>query len=236
MNEKRAQSAADVLRAIMIERALIRSRQCPGMFFRFARPDGGCQGRDFSDLQEAVSRTATSSSMDDLAPPGAWVGYVTYEGDFSFSHFGRVESVEAGNLLPHPLHPPVELDGEAGWASSVDEAAYEAMVLRAQEYIRSGDIYQVNLCRLFERETDDLDAMSLFQGLWQITEAPMAACLEWEGGALLSASPELFLAIEGRHIQTSPIKGTRPRDPIQCETGKMRLSSRHTIRKLPSWS
>ena len=47
--------------------------------------------------------------------------------------------------------------------------------------------------------------------LREISPAPHAACLKLNGTTIMSASPELFLKMDGRTITTRPIKGTRPR-------------------------
>jgi para-aminobenzoate synthetase component 1 len=197
----------------MIRKGLIRSRQHPGMFFQFTRPGRECRGCQFDDLENAVRETASGKVLDRLQPPEAWVGYVTYEGEFHFTHFPEPELVEGSAILPQPFHKPVEEVTETNWATDTSREAYAHKVALAQDHIRAGDIYQVNLCRSYERAVGEIDTMELFRGLWQITDAPMAAYLESDQITLLSASPELFLILDGRQIRTSPIKGTRPRDP-----------------------
>jgi para-aminobenzoate synthetase component 1 len=197
----------------MIRKGLIRSRQHPGMFFQFTRPGRECRGCQFDDLENAVRETASGKVLDRLQPPGAWVGYVTYEGEFHFTHFPEPELVEGSAILPQPFHKPVGEVTETNWATDTSREAYAHKVALAQDHIRAGDIYQVNLCRSYERAVGEIDTMELFRGLWQITDAPMAAYLESDQITLLSASPELFLILDGRQIRTSPIKGTRPRDP-----------------------
>jgi para-aminobenzoate synthetase component 1 len=93
---------------------------------------------------------------------------------------------------------------------------YLAAVSRALEYIRAGDIFQVNLSQRFS--TRDVggpftrpDPCTLFERLKQRCPAPYAAMLRWKDLAILSASPELFYETRGRRIVTRPIKGTRPR-------------------------
>jgi len=83
-------------------------------------------------------------------------------------------------------------------------------VKRAVEYIAAGDVFQVNLAR---RLTAPLPASPerLFVRLCESNPAWYAACLMWDGKAVLSSSPELFLRVEGRRVVTRPIKGTRPR-------------------------
>jgi para-aminobenzoate synthetase component I len=53
----------------------------------------------------------------------------------------------------------------------------------------------------------------LFRRLADVSPAPFSAFLDCGDFQLASSSPELFLRLSGPHIQTRPIKGTRPRDP-----------------------
>ena len=87
---------------------------------------------------------------------------------------------------------------------------YLERVVRAQQYIRQGDIYQANLAQRWRAE-GRVDAWALYQALAERSPAPFAAFLEGEDFALTSASPELFLRFEGARVLTRPIKGTRPR-------------------------
>jgi para-aminobenzoate synthetase component 1 len=96
-------------------------------------------------------------------------------------------------------------------------------VERAREYIAAGDIYQVNLSRRYAADLAPRPSRGapaegtwaeLYRRLRRANPAPYAACLGLGAGqAILSSSPELFLALEGGRIVTRPIKGTRPHRP-----------------------
>ena len=91
----------------------------------------------------------------------------------------------------------------------------------AQRYIRSGDIYQVNLSqRLAARQR--VPSWQLFQRLTSSSPAPFAAYLDCGDFQIVSSSPELFLRASGAQIQTRPIKGTRPR--AECPTRDAQLA------------
>ena len=89
-------------------------------------------------------------------------------------------------------------------------------VERALSYIRAGDIYQVNLSQRLAAACP-FSGWELFERLLAVSPAPFAAFLECGGFQMASSSPELFLRLSGSHIQTRPIKGTRPRssDPTR---------------------
>jgi para-aminobenzoate synthetase component 1 len=80
-------------------------------------------------------------------------------------------------------------------------------VRRALAYIRAGDIYQVNLTYPF-RGTTDLSPADLYLRLRTGNPAPFAGYLDFGEGQIISSSPERFLRMDGRKIQSRPIKGT----------------------------
>jgi para-aminobenzoate synthetase component I len=93
---------------------------------------------------------------------------------------------------------------------AADDGVFTGAVRRALDWIRSGDIYQVNLARRLSAvwRTGGWD---LYRRLLAASPAPFDAFFEGGDYALVSSSPELFLQWNGRHILTRPIKGTRPR-------------------------
>ncbi len=85
-------------------------------------------------------------------------------------------------------------------------------ICRIQEYLAAGDCYQINLTQRFSApyQGDEWQAYCL---LATANKAPFSAFIRLPESALLSLSPERFLLLDGRHIETKPIKGTRPRHP-----------------------
>ena len=99
---------------------------------------------------------------------------------------------------------------EASVISNLSRDDFLARVQRAQDYIRRGHIYQVNLSHRLS-VTSEVSGWDLFERLSEISPAPFSAYLDCGDFQLASSSPELFLRVSGRHIVTRPIKGTRPR-------------------------
>lgn len=80
-----------------------------------------------------------------------------------------------------------------------------------KQYLRDGDCYQVNLARAF-RCSYTGDPWDAYRRLRRWSPAPHGAWLSLpDGRAVLSLSPERFLALAGGRVETRPIKGTRPR-------------------------
>ena len=107
------------------------------------------------------------------------------------------------------------------WRDEFPPDAYRSAFTALQKYIRAGDCYQVNLARRFSANCDG-DPFAAYLQLRATAAAPFSAYLESEHGAVLSLSPERFLAAEriatGQHeLLTQPIKGTAPRsnDPAR---------------------
>lgn len=95
--------------------------------------------------------------------------------------------------------------------SNLDEQAYRRAFETIQEYIQAGDCYQVNLAQRFTASYEG-DPWQAYRALRSIAAAPYSAYLELDAeDALLCLSPERFLTLHGQHVQTAPIKGTRPR-------------------------
>jgi anthranilate/para-aminobenzoate synthase component I len=181
----------------------------------FARSGGVIEGTaaDWDRLRSVLESNRAGAS-DHPHPPGALVGCVAYDGSFRFHVCGRPEVVSTDALLPENAFASPGPGGKgAAWAAMPARGDYEAMVRRIHDYIRAGDIYQVNLARKLVAQVPGFDSHGFFRHLWQATAAPMSAYLDFGDEQLMSASPELFLDVQGRMVRTSPIKGTRPRDP-----------------------
>jgi para-aminobenzoate synthetase component 1 len=94
--------------------------------------------------------------------------------------------------------------------SNMSAADYQRMIKRAVEYIHAGDVFQVNLAQrlLCPAQTD---SVSLYRKLRQKNPAPYAGFLDLGNTQICSSSPECFLKVRDRHVETRPIKGTRGR-------------------------
>lgn len=110
--------------------------------------------------------------------------------------------------------------GEVLLESNLTKQQYLQAVCKAKNYIREGDIFQVNLSQRFHTRLL-VPPHRLYQSLREINPAPFAAYLNFNGIKILSSSPERFLRVKGKEIQTRPIKGTRPRGRNEQEDEKL---------------
>ncbi|MCY6411678.1 aminodeoxychorismate synthase component I [Acinetobacter sp. VNH17] len=107
------------------------------------------------------------------------------------------------------------------------KAQYFEAFNQVQEYIKTGDCYQINLTQEF-KATVQGTLLDKAEELWQLTHAPYAGYLKLDDFELLSCSPELFIEFQHeRKIKTRPIKGTMPRfdDSKQDQASKAKLSN-----------
>jgi anthranilate synthase component 1 len=107
--------------------------------------------------------------------------------------------------------------------SSVREAEprqYLDAVARIHEYIREGDVFQVNLSRLWDIHLQDaVTAATLFDRLGAHNPSPFSGLASWSNTAIISSSPERLVAVHDGVVETRPIAGTRPRgSSMQADT------------------
>jgi aminodeoxychorismate synthase component I len=156
-------------------------------------------------------------------PAGAAIGFCSYElarhfesialpvdpdlADISFAFFPtirafRANPAEISNSFTHPHAQDL--------TQNFSEERFRRSVLRIQEYIAAGDIYQANLTQQFRATLLRAEAAALYLRLRE-GRARYGAYLQTPERSILSTSPERFFRISGRRIIASPIKGTNSR-------------------------
>jgi para-aminobenzoate synthetase component I len=112
------------------------------------------------------------------------------------------------------IRPSIEQSPPTGdfavgeWEPTWDPADYAAAIAAVRQAIARGDVYQVNLVQHLSAPFagDPAGLAERLAPLRPLHPEPLAG----DGWAMVSASPELFLARRGRRVWTMPIKGTRP--------------------------
>ena len=168
-----------------------------------------------------VWRTHQKESVDCGYPLGGLCGWIDYDGSFTFGHYPQMliyqheqqQWQEIGNLSALLSEPGSAQPCQLGdFHAVMSSQQFIAAVERIRDWIAAGDIYQVNLTQQFMASCDDQGSLAgLYSFLRDRSPAPMAAWLKMAGREILSSSPETFLRISGRQVETRPIKGTRPR-------------------------
>lgn len=80
------------------------------------------------------------------------------------------------------------------------------------DYLRAGDVFQVNLSRRWNAQfAATLAPQALYAQLRVANPAPFAGLFMAQGRAVVSSSPERLVSVNGDDVQTRPIAGTRRR-------------------------
>jgi len=175
---------------------------------------------DRARLQQAW-HAQRRESVDCGYPLGGLCGWVEYDGSFVFGHYPQMliyqheqqQWQERGQLSQQMRTPsPHEPCRVSEFRETMSRENFLTAVERIREWIAAGDIYQVNLTQQFLADCDEDGSLAgLYECLRDRSPAPMAAWMHLAGKEILSSSPETFLRISGRQVETRPIKGTRPR-------------------------
>ncbi len=177
-------------------------------------------------------RTLVASRLEDVLPmlreaeerverDGLWAaGFIAYEAAPAFDPAFRVREPVALPLLWLGLFPPPRLvarplrgsqaPARYGWVPSVDRASYDRAITRIRELIAAGDTYQVNYTLRLRARVEE-DPRELFLRMVAANEPRYGAYLDCGTFAVCSASPELFLRLDGNTLITRPMKGTTAR-------------------------
>ena len=94
--------------------------------------------------------------------------------------------------------------------SNVTKEEFCENVLKAKEYIKNGDIFQVVLSQRFTVKTN-VSPFNVYRALRLINPSPYMYYLDFGGYQIVGASPEMLVRVENGVVHTGPIAGTRPR-------------------------
>lgn len=120
--------------------------------------------------------------------------------------------------------PVIAFHLKSKWQSNMNKKQYHNKFQKVQDYILSGDCYQVNLAQRFQASYQG-DEYQAYQALYEENTPPFAAFIRLPQHTILSLSPERFIKLSNESIETKPIKGTRPRyiDKVQDDMSRKAL-------------
>ena len=96
------------------------------------------------------------------------------------------------------------------WQANMSQEQYTQKLSCISSYLQAGDCYQINLAQRFSAHYIG-DEWQAYQQLRVANHAPFSAFIRLANSVIMSISPERFLSVNERIVQTKPIKGTRPR-------------------------
>ena len=115
--------------------------------------------------------------------------------------------------LSHPERRP---GSEPAIRSNQSKESFEAGVRAIKEHIGAGDIYQAVLSQRFETDVT-ADPFTVYRALRHVNPSPYMYFIRMGKLAIVGSSPEMLVRVEGRHVETHPIAGTRPRGASEEE-------------------
>ncbi len=118
---------------------------------------------------------------------------------------------------------------ERGFKSNFNKDEYKNYISDIINYIKEGDIYQVNMSQRF---TSDFygDPYSLFKELFTENPAAFFSYINAGDHQIVSTSPERFILQEGNRIEAKPIKGTRPRGKTAEEDNNLKKELKNSLK------
>ncbi|MEG6584031.1 aminodeoxychorismate synthase component I [Dendrosporobacter sp. 1207_IL3150] len=209
---------------------------------------GGVIGYFGYDLGFMLEPKAKGCSQDDLAIPDCYLGFYDtviiidhhknnlYIASTGFPELDpearRIRAVTRADELERrlaeiqPLNKPQKPIPCGDLTSNFTFDEYSQMITRALEYIEAGDIFQVNLSQRFSAPLS-AEPFEIYRYLRNINPAPFASYLNFKEVVIASASPERYLLVQDKDVETRPIKGTRPRghDKLTDEKFKNELKN-----------
>jgi anthranilate synthase component 1 len=111
--------------------------------------------------------------------------------------------------VPRAEHPERPRE-HPRFESNMTRKRFETMVERIVEYIYAGDAFQVVPSQRWSAPVP-VEAFSIYRGLRAVNPSPYMYYLDFGDFQVAGASPEPLLTVEGRHVSTKPIAGTRHR-------------------------
>lgn len=182
---------------------------------------GGALGYFSYDLGRRVE-TLPSLAQRDIEAPDMAVGL--YEWAIVVDHKLKTACIVGQNIDSHldwltsqskhnaVIQPAFGLT--TPWQSNMSQDSYANKFDSVQEYLLSGDCYQINLAQRFRADYQGSEWLA-YEKLEQYNSAPFSGFIRLKHSVILSVSPERFLELNSGTIETKPIKGTRPRSDVR---------------------
>ncbi|MDP3980936.1 MAG: anthranilate synthase component I, partial [Chlamydiota bacterium] len=98
--------------------------------------------------------------------------------------------------------------------SNFKQSEFESIVIKAKDYIRAGDIFQVVLSQRFETRISR-KPLDYYRALRSINPSPYMFFLKFGNFNMVGTSPEILVRCENGSVEVRPIAGTRPRGNTQ---------------------
>lgn len=113
------------------------------------------------------------------------------------------------------------------WQANMSAQQYQEKFTKIQQYLLSGDCYQINLTQRFSSHYQG-EEFQAYKVLRNANQAPFSAFICLADYRILSISPERFLQVNQNKVQSKPIKGTKPRSLDSAQDNELAKALQHS--------
>lgn len=178
---------------------------------------GGAVGYWGYDLKDFLEELPSKSAKEFDLPDSFWMFYQSFIViDHHYDNYFIVGNLQETQKLIDKINStitPATITCDYNISPSVSESEYINNILSIKESIGAGDVYEVNLTQRFHvqfKSNEPWRDFNIFRSLTEVSSAPFSAIIKSPEFSVISSSPERFLKIHDREIESQPIKGTRP--------------------------
>ena len=165
----------------------------------------------FDHIQKKI-KVVSNAFLDNFSSPEA-----AYENSVEKieSEIQKLRSLVDGHHSPtRSSRGPLAID------SNFKKAEFERAVLKAKQYIKKGDVFQLVLSQSFRTEAPS-SSFDVYRALRSINPSPYMFYLNCDGFELVGSSPEVHVRCENGKATLRPIAGTRPRGKSTKEDARL---------------
>jgi anthranilate synthase component I len=166
------------------------------------------------DHARQVMTIVTNVTVDDLGAGDAEQLGARYDAAVAATDVVVDRLATAAPPVP-PVAPPAKVAAPRA-PSNLGEGEYEGLVDAVKEHIRAGDAFQTVVSQRFSVDTA-VSAFDLYRVLRVINPSPYLFLLDLGDAQIVGSSPEALVQVQGTHVETWPIAGTRPRGATPSE-------------------
>lgn len=130
----------------------------------------------------------------------------------------RIRNILENEPVTLPKAPEPSANAEV--SSNFTKEEFEAAVDDIKELIRAGECYQVVLSQCFSRATN-ASPVAIYRAMRAMNPSPYMFLLQFDGHAVIGASPEMLVRCRGNDLEYRPIAGTRPRGKTPDEDARL---------------
>ncbi len=125
-------------------------------------------------------------------------------------HFGKIR-------LPENFH---KSNKKIKFKSNISRSKFKKNVLKAKDYIKKGDVFQVVLSQRFEAPIDK-PPLEIYNTLRILNPSPFMFYFNYDDFQILGSSPEILVRLFNNEVTIRPIAGTRPRGKNKKQDKKL---------------